>query len=222
MKKYDIFFCFFFSFFVLVLSFPVAFASLPLNGKKIYIDPGHGGVDPGSVVGNVYEKTINLNISRYLKEELKRYGASVYLTREGDYDLASPNSNYRKKSDFDHRIKRINRSGTDLYLSIHLNVLSDTKYSGPQVFYNSKNEHSKVLAKHLQTSLNQSLKGAREIKKIPPNTYMYSKLSVTGVLIECGFLSNYKERKLLITEEYQKKIAKSIADAILNYDFENT
>lgn len=219
MKRYDYLVLFFFFLFVLVLYYPRVDAELPLNGKTIYIDPGHGGVDPGSVVQNILEKDINLEISKYLGEELKKYGAHVFFTREGDYDLGSPNASYRKKSDFDGRIKRINQSHADLYLSIHLNVLEDSRYSGPQVFYNSSNQESERLSQHIQKVLNEMLEGDREVKKIPSKTYMYSKLSVTGVLIECGFLSNAKERKLLTTSEYQKKIADAIAVAIRDYSF---
>lgn len=219
MKKYDMISCFLFFLFVVLFSFPMVSAGLPLDGKVIYIDPGHGGVDPGSVVGTIYEKDINLKISKFLKEELEKNGAIVVLTRDGDYDLGAPNSSYRKKSDFDGRIKRINQSNADLYLSIHLNVLADKRYSGPQVFYNKKNKNNQKLAEHLQKSLNEKLKGSREVKKIPSTTYMYSKLSVLGVLVECGFLSNYQERQLLIQEEYQKKIALFISEAICSYSF---
>lgn len=204
---------------VIVLHVPNASAHLPLSGKTIYIDPGHGGVDPGSVVGDILEKDINLNISKFLSEELKKIGATVYMTRDGDYDLGAPNASYRKKSDFDHRIKKINQSRVDLYLSIHLNVLADKKYFGPQVFYNRRDEKSQELAVHIQNILNEKLKSDREIKQIPSSTYMYSKLKVSGVLIECGFLSNYQEKKLLMTEEHQRKIASSIAEAIQSYSF---
>lgn len=141
-------------------------------------------------------------------------GAVVFLTRDGDYDLSSPNVTFRKKSDFDNRIKLINESSASLYVSIHLNYLSDTKYSGPQVFYNNDN---KLLAETIQNIMNNDLNGDRLVKKIPSDTYMYSKLKVSGVLIECGFLSNTKERELLLTEDYQRKIAKSITKGILEY-----
>ncbi len=219
MKKYDFLFLILFFLLVVLLSFPTAFANRPLGGRIIYLDPGHGGVDPGSVVGDILEKDINLQISIYLKEELEKYGAKVYLTREGDYDLGKPNATYRKKSDFDGRIKRINESRADLYLSIHLNVLADSRYSGAQVFYDSSSEQSEQLSLHVQKVLNKLLIGDRDVKKIPSSTYMYSKLSITGVLIECGFLSNPKERKLLITSDYQKKIASAIAISIRDYSF---
>jgi len=213
MKKY---FYILFVFFIGVLVFYSlkVEAVMPLTGKIIIIDPGHGAEDPGTSYNNIYEKDINLRISKFLEQFLGSLGAEVMLTRDGDYDLSHPNATYRKKSDFDNRIKMINESNADLYLSIHLNYLSDSSYFGPQVFYNSDN---KLLAEFVQVSMNEYSKGSRKIKKIPSNTYMYNKLKVPGVLIECGFLSNIKERNLLKNEVYQKELAKSISRGILQY-----
>lgn len=214
MKKY--FFKINILFIVLILCFAnkIVLASLPLSGKVIVIDVGHGGADPGTMSGNIYEKDINLAISKELESELSRLGASVILVRNQDYDLSKPNALWRKKSDFDNRIKMINNSGANYYLSIHLNYLEDASYYGPQVFYNKKKENNKVIAEHIQNELNKSLKTDREVKLIPSSTYMYKELKIDGVLIECGFLSNAHERNLLVKEEYQKKIAKIIADAM--------
>ena len=164
--------------------------------------------------GNIYEKDINLKISLYLEEALIKYGATVVMTRDGDYDLSTPNTKHRKKSDFDNRIKLINESKADMYLSIHLNYLTNSAYKGAQVFYNKDN---KKLADVMQEYLNQELKGDREIKKIPSSTYMYNKLKVKGILIECGFLSNEDERTLLQSSKYQEKVAKAIAKAVVKY-----
>ena len=198
--------------FLLFYELPVK-ADLPLVGKVIIIDPGHGGVDPGTTYKNVYEKDINLNISLYLEEYLSNYGATVILTRDCDADL-SYGAEHRKKTDFDNRIKIINDKYTDMYLSIHLNYLTNTKYYGAQVFYNKDNE---VLANVIQEYINTNLDSDREIKEIPSSTYMYQRLEKPGVLIECGFLSNAAEREKLVTDEYQKKVAEVIADAIVKY-----
>ena len=71
---------------------------LPLLNKVIYIDPGHGGKDPGSIYKDIFEKDINLEICLKLKKELENKGARVYLTRDGDYDLSTPNTTTRKKA----------------------------------------------------------------------------------------------------------------------------
>ena len=200
-------------FFLILYSGPVN-ASLPLQGKVIVVDAGHGGLDPGTVYKDIYEKDINLKISLYLEQYLSEYGASVILTRYSDKDLSNGITNHRKKTDFDNRIKIINNKYTDMYLSIHLNYLASSKYYGAQVFYNNDN---KALAETIQNYINKNLNSNREIKTIPTSTYMYSKLDKPGVLIECGFLSNVNERDLLITDSYQQKIAKTIAESIVIY-----
>lgn len=213
MKYYWKILCSFVIAFLLLYGIPVR-ASLPLQGKVIVVDAGHGGKDPGTVYQDIYEKDINLNISLYLEEYLSEYGATVILTRDNDNDLSYGETNHRKKTDFDNRIKIINNKYTDMYLSIHLNYLTNTKYYGAQVFYNKDNEK---LAESIQEYLNNNLETDREIKEIPSSTYMYKKLEKKGVLIECGFLSNATERSKLVTEEYQRKVAQVIAEAIVNY-----
>lgn len=213
MKRY---FYILFTFFigVLILYALKVEAILPLTGRIIIIDPGHGAEDPGTSYGGVLEKDVNLKISQFLEKELSILGAEVILTRDGDYDLSIPSHPYRKKSDFDNRIKLINESNADIYLSIHLNFLSDFSYYGPQVFYNNDNQK---LASDIQNKMNELLNGDRNIKKIPKDTYMYNKLQVPGVLIECGFLSNSRERWLLKTKDYQKRVAKAISLGLLQY-----
>jgi len=211
-KNFLILFTFFIG--VLVLYALKVEAVLPLTGRVIVVDAGHGKEDPGTSYGDIYEKDINLSIALFLEKELGSLGAEVILTRDGDYDLSLPDAKYRKKSDFDNRIKLINESNADLYLSIHLNYLSDSSYYGPQVFYSHDN---KDLAELIQNSMNEELSGDRKIKKIPKNTYMYNKLKIDGVLIECGFLSNYNERNLLMTDGYQQKVSHSIALGVVEY-----
>lgn len=196
---------------IITISFSLAKEKKPLEDKIIFLDAGHGGLDPGTLYNNIYEKDINLKIALYLKDSLENLGAKVLLTRDGDYDLSKPNARYRKKSDFDNRIKIINNSKADLYISIHLNYLENSKYYGAQVFYNKKNELNQKIAEKLQENFNKELNSDKTVKNIPTSTYMYSKLKPPGVLIECGFLSNSNERELLTKSEYQKKIADIIA-----------
>lgn len=215
MKKYCLKLLIIFVLLTLILSFPYAKASLPLFGKTITIDIGHGGKDPGTVVNNILEKDINLKIGKYLEKELIKKGANVILTRNGDYDLSSPNSYRRKKSDFDNRIKIINNSSASMYVSIHLNYLEQASYYGPQVFYNNITNNNKKIANNMQNILNKKLKTNRKVKLIPEDTYMYSRLNVPGILVECGFLSNYNEKTKLMSKEYQQKIAKYISEGIV-------
>lgn len=201
--------------FFLIMMFAYAkYNNNVLKGVVFVIDPGHGGKDAGTSYQKVLEKDINLAISLKLKEELISKGATVYLTRDDDYDLSYPDADRRKKSDFDNRINYINNSKADMYLSIHINYLNNSRYSGPQVFYNANN---KELALSIQEFLNKKVKSERDAKKISQNYYMYRQLTIPGVLIECGFISNAKERELLIDEKYQKELAIGMVDGIINY-----
>lgn len=214
MKRYYVgVFGIFLVLFLTMFSYPVR-ADLPLQGKVVAIDSGHGGLDPGSLYNDIYEKDITLSIGKYLENYLSEMGATVIMTRTSDSDLSNGARNHRKKADFDERIKIINQNIVDMYVSIHLNYLSDTRYYGAQVFYNKDNEN---LAKSIQEYLNKNTDTNREIKKIPTSTYMYDKLTTKGVLVECGFLSNAMERSKLVTKEYQSKFAKVLAEAISHY-----
>ena len=213
MKKINIIFLVVLLMFIILTIFSVK-ASTGINGKVIIVDPGHGNLDPGTSYGDIYEKDINLSISKYLEKELIKNDVKFIMTRTADYDLASPNSNHRKKSDFDNRIKLINNKKVDLYISIHLNYLKDTNYYGPQVFYDKDNEK---LANTIQNELNKEFQGNRSVKRIPNDTYMYSRLKKPGILIECGFLSNYEERNKLMEENYQELLAKVIVKGIKNF-----
>lgn len=185
-----------------------------LMGKVIILDAGHGGKDKGISADGIYESDINLDIVLKLRDELVKQGVNVILTRDGDYDLSSPNVKRRKKSDFDNRISIINNSNADLYISIHMNYLIDSRYYGAQVFYVKDNEQ---LAKIMQNEFNNELQSPREAKKLMNSIYMYKQLDIPGVLIECGFLSNVKERKLLSSSDYQDSIVKTIINGLIRY-----
>lgn len=189
---------------------------LPLIGKVIYLDPGHGGSDPGAVYGNIYEANLNLEIALKTQKELEKQGAIVYLTRYGDYDLSVKNAQLRKRSDLSRRANAINKSLCDMYLSIHLNADSDTTWRGAQVFFDDVNKNNVKLAEIMQKTFKKNLNTNRKYKQIT-NQYMYRRINRLGVLLEVGFISNSNERYLLQKEEYQEKIAKTITEGINNY-----
>ena len=206
---------------ILILSISIVKATvvksnLNLIGKVIYIDPGHGGLDPGTIYKNIYEKDINLSISKKLKDLLEKEGAIVYLTRYGDYDLAANNVYERKKSDLNNRAKIINKSKADLYISIHLNSIKSSTWYGAQVFYDDVNSNNKKIALLMQKTLKKELKTNREVKEIN-NMLMNRKITIPGILIEVGFLSNPNERYLLQKSDYQYKLCETIKKGIMKY-----
>lgn len=194
---------------------------LPLLNKVIYIDPGHGGKDPGSIYKDIFEKDINLEICLKLKKELENKGARVYLTRDGDYDLSTPNTTTRKKSDLNNRVRLINDSKADMYISIHLNSTNSKTWHGAQVFYDDINNENKNIALKIQEELKKYINTEREISEIT-GMLLNRKVTVPGVLIEVGFLSNDNERYLLKQDSYQLKLSQTIVKGIINYYNSNT
>lgn len=191
-------------------------SEMKLLGKVIYIDPGHGGIDPGAVYKEIHEADINLEISLKLMKILENNGAIVLLTRDGNYDLSVNNAVNRKRSDLSRRAIIINESHCDLYISIHLNSISSSTWRGAQVFYDDINNKNEQLASLMQETLKSELRTNRDYKQVT-DMYMYKRINVPGLLIEVGFLSNENERYLLQQQTYQDKIANAINLGILKY-----
>ena len=201
---------------LLVLSLQVISAqTLPLQDTIIMVDPGHGGRDSGTYYGKLYEKDINLEISKALEEELTKNGAIVYMTRTRDIDLSSIYDSAKKRGDLYRRLLKIKETKSDLYISIHINWYQNTSMKGAEVLYNSINENNEKLAKSIMKEFKTDLGSTRTIKTT--DLYMYRNTTTPGVLVECGYLSNPTERTLLQQEDYQKKLAKSITNGIINY-----
>ena len=190
--------------------------SLPLKGKIIYIDPGHGGNDPGANYKDIKESDINLKISYMLSNMLESNGAIVYMTRYGDYNLANIDALNIKRSDLSNRAYIINSSDSDLFISIHLNAYESSTWYGAQTFYTNNNKDNKVLALILQNNFKSKLGTTRNIK-LKEDGYLYNRINKLGVLIELGFITNKKERELLINENYQYKLASIITNSIIEY-----
>lgn len=190
--------------------------SLSLFGKIIYLDPGHGGADPGAIYNNLYESNLNLKIAFKIQEVLQKEGATVFITRYDDYDLSVKYAINRKRSDLSRRANLINKSNADLYISIHLNSDISSTWSGAQVFYIDANENNAIFAKILQQQLAKDLKTKRQYKKIY-DQYMYKRINVPGVLLEAGFISNPNDRYKLQKEDYQIKLSNSVKQAIITY-----
>ena len=190
--------------------------SLELSGKVIYLDPGHGGIDPGAIYKNLEEKNINLDICKILKQKLEEKGAQVYLTRYGDYDLSVKNTINRKRSDLSRRVKIINESNADLYLSIHLNSDSSSTWRGIQLFYDDIHDNNKKLSQILEKEMKKHISLTRKSEEIN-NLYMLRRINIPGLLIEAGFLSNPNDRYLLKSKSYQEKLSSIITKAVITY-----
>lgn len=195
--------------------------TLPLSGKVIALDAGHGGADGGAVSRDgVIEKDLNLAIVLYLRDYLQQAGALVLLTREGDYDLALPETkgySRRKTEDLLQRADRMRKQQADLAISIHMNSIPSPRWSGAQTFYSAKNYEGKRLAAVIQSELREMLGNTQRIAKKADTIYLLKTLEMPTALVEVGFLSHPEEANLLADEEYQRKVAASIYRGILKY-----
>lgn len=187
-----------------------------LNGKVFYLDPGHGGADPGAMYKNIEEQSINLKIAEKLKQKLETMGATVYLTRYGDYDLSVPYAINRKRSDLSRRANIINRSMCDMYLSIHLNAETSSSWHGAEAYYDDINPENEKIAKIMQEEFQKNLSSKREYKKTD-TMYLHKRIERPGVLLEVGFLSNPNDRYLLQQDTYQDKVATTVLNGIVRY-----
>lgn len=195
--------------------------SLPLTGKIIVLDAGHGGVDGGAVgKGDIQEKDIALDISLKLRDYLQQAGALVIMTRETDKDLAGEGTQrirHRKTEDLLKRTEIVNSSNADMFISIHLNAIPSSRWYGAQVFYNPSIDENEKIAKFIQDQIRSNLENTTRKAKPINNVYMVRKAEVPGALVEVGFLSNPNERELLKTKLYQTKVAASIYQGIMRF-----
>lgn len=203
--------------------------SLPLSGKTIVIDPGHGGPDGGAVgKDQTEEKDIALVVSKKIRDFLQQAGALVYLTRETDTDLADEGTKglaRRKSEDIRNRLKFIHDKDADFFITIHLNAIPSTVWSGAQTFYYPKFDESRHLAQMIQAEIIRNLENTTRAPLAINGIYLLKYAEVPGSLVEIGFLSNEEEREQLKNEEYQQQMAASIYEGILRYvteDMEET
>lgn len=194
--------------------------NLPLSGKIIYLDPGHGGPDGGAGDREVQEKDIALAVSHKLRDYLQGQGALVLMTRETDIDLADPDIrgySRRKTDDLKKRLRIINESDADLFLSIHLNAIPSPRWRGAQTFFSPHLAENKRAAKFIQEELVVSLENTDREAKIIQSVYILKHANKPGALVEIGFLSNPAERGELQKDNYQEKVAASIYRGVLRY-----
>ncbi|BBW98195.1 N-acetylmuramoyl-L-alanine amidase CwlD [Geobacillus icigianus] len=194
--------------------------NLPLSGRIIVLDPGHGGPDGGAVGGEVLEKEIALSVAKKLRDYLQQQGALVLMTRETDRDLASPSTrgySRRKTEDLRERTALINQAEADLFISIHLNAIPSPRWRGAQTFYYGSLIENERLAKFIQAELRRNLENTDRSAKMIDTVYLLKHAKIPGALVEVGFLSNPDERELLASDHYQTKLAASIYKGVLRY-----
>lgn len=194
--------------------------NMPLTGKIIVLDAGHGGMDGGANFESIQEKEISLAVTKKIQDFLQEQGALVLLTREDDSDLASDGTKgirNRKREDLQNRVKVINESEADLFLSIHLNAFPSRSSSGAQTFYTNRYLENKQAAEFIQQEIIRNLENTSRQPRVIQNIYLMANATKPGALVEIGFISNAAERQNLIQESYQEKIAAAVYKGILRY-----
>ena len=187
----------------------------------VVIDAGHGGEDGGAVSKDgIHESQLNLEIALRLDDLLHLLGQETQMIRREDISVYTEEARTiaeKKVSDLKNRVSIVNRVPNALLVSIHQNMFEDARYDGAQVFYAPTNG-SQALAESLQALAAQVLDPDNHRAAKPADTvYLMKNISCTGVLVECGFLSNAAECAKLRTAEYQKQISIVLAGGITDY-----
>jgi N-acetylmuramoyl-L-alanine amidase len=193
----------------------------PLSHQIIVLDPGHGGYDVGAIAADgTPEARITLQITKQVRHYLQQAGATVYLTRERNQDLAGDGHvRNRKRKDLVRRYAYIQNKRAGLLLTIHMNAMVNTRWRGAQTFYNAHgHETNQALAEQIQQAFKLELANTtREAKAMSHPIYLLRKSSIPTALVECGFLSNPQEATLLKQNKYQRKVAFAIYQGVLRY-----
>ena len=195
----------------------VATFAMPASRKVVVIDAGHGGWDPGKIgEGGVQEKDVNLQIALKLQSLLEQGGATVLMTRIEDQALAD-----RKGADLRARTGLVGLGGADIIVSIHQNSYPHESVAGTQVFYYEGSEPSGRLARHIQAEVKSFLGQVTNREALGNTSYhILKQTDVPAVIIECGFLSNPIETRLLVDGEYQERMAWAIYKGILAFFYD--
>ena len=211
---------------MIITSFLFPYKKIPVfshsANKCIVLDPGHGFPDGGAVgINKSIESTLNLKIALLTKNMLQKKGYTVIMTRSDENSIWEQGTTIseKKKSDMHRRLEIINTSDADMFISIHLNKFSDTKYQGAQVLYSKNFVQSQILAESIQKELcllKENIK-KRSHLKAPKGLFLMENARIPAVIVECGFLSNAAEEELLNTKDYQKSLAKAIVSGIEKY-----
>lgn len=195
----------------------MAAAEIAENTTRIVLDPGHGGQDGGAIsCTGIPESRLNLEIAQRLDAlfHLLGYRTTMIRTTDADVHTEGETIAQQKMSDLRNRVSMVNGTPNALLISIHQNMFQESQYHGPQVFY-ANTEGSQALAEQLQSAMVTALDpDSKRMAKMAEGVYLMQKINCTGVLVECGFLSNTEEEAKLRTPEYQKQLCCVIAAVV--------
>lgn len=191
---------------------------IPKGEYSIVIDAGHGGIDGGCVgkTTGVYESDLNLKYAKTLGEILKKMDIKVFYTRENEEGLYDKNAKNLKRDDMKKRREIIEKYSPNLVVSIHMNSFPLSSSIGAQAFYKKGNEGGKNLATSVQEEIFALLSNTKRSADIG-DYYILNCSEIPSVLVECGFLSNANEERLLIDNNYIEKFCYALSCGIFKY-----
>jgi len=174
--------------------------------KKVFIGVGHGGSDPGAVANGIREKDLNLSISLFTKSELERHGVLVGISRTKD-----------ENDPLTDEVKECNAFGPDFAVEIHNNAGGG---DGVEIYHYSKGGTSKVLAQNIINEIvgiGQNSRGLKTKLGVDGRDYFgwIRNTVAPAVLVECAFVDNKNDIKILDTEAEQKAMGVAIAKGLL-------
>lgn len=189
-----------------------------IDGKRIALDPGHGGSDTGAIgPTGVTEKSIALRIAKRLEELLREGGATVYMTRTKDTEVASDGAEASDIDELQARVDVANDNAADIFLSIHLDAFTNPEVSGTTGYYYEKGSlDSRELATAIKDRLVAALDTVDRGSK-GSNFYVCRKTDMPAALIEVAFVSNPDEEKMMSSDAGVEKAAKAIFAGIKDY-----
>lgn len=190
-----------------------------IRSTMIVIDAGHGGEDGGATsCTGILESQLNLEIALKLNALCHLLGFETKMIRTSDVSVYTEGTTIsaKKASDLRRRVQIVNQTENAVLISIHQNTFSDSRYSGAQVFY-AETDGSREFAELLQQHLTLIDRGNHRHIKPAHNIYLMQHIKKTGVLIECGFLSNPSEEAMLRSAMYQKKLCSVVATGLCQY-----
>ena len=194
---------------------PIRSSGGRLDGIRICLDPGHGGVDAGAkgLNKNIYEANENLKVALALRSELESLGATVFMTRTNNqsYVDGTPitSSTLRPK-----RLELISSFNVDILISVHHNYSPSASGNGTEAlyFYGFNQKFAQTVADKMSDVSGMNNRGGKY-----QNVFVYRNHEFMSILLECGFLSNVKDSEWLMTEGSTAKLAKAIADGVVEY-----
>ena len=192
---------------------PVIYNFAPgLKGKVIALDPGHGGSDPGAIgPGGTKEKTVTLAVAQKLQTLLEKAGAKVIMTRRDDRDVYGPNATAVEELNARTIMGATNKA--DIFVSIHADSFTNAAAGGTSTYYYRKSPYDVMLAQNVQTSIIKA-GGLLNRNANPANFYVIKRSIMPATLVELAFISNPDEEKLLISPQFQQRMAQGIYEGL--------